>query len=202
MAARVAPCWTIGTGHAPAGSVADRFRKGDRARGITRGRYAARMSERANALAREFAAANAELIALLESATPEQWRERTEDEGELRPVSVIAHHVATAHPRIARRVEAFAHGEAVPARQPELFDERNARHWRDNPEPEQRATIEFLRQNGAAVAELLSSLTDSELERTASEDPGAPRMTTSEVIEQRQIGHVHTHLATIRTVLG
>ena len=160
------------------------------------------MGERGGDFARQFAAANDELIALLESATPEQWRQRTDDEGELRPVSVIAHHVATAHPRIARRVEAFAHREAVPARQPELFDERNARHWRDNPEPEQVATIELLRQNAAAVAELLASLSDADLERTASEGPGEPVMTTAEVIEQRQIGHVRAHLASIKTVFG
>ena len=117
-------------------------------------------------------------------------------------MSVVAHHVATAHPRIARRVESFAHREAVPARQPELFDERNARHWRDNPEPEQVATIELLRQNAAAVAELLASLSDADLERTASEGPGEPVMTTAEVIEQRQIGHVRAHLASIKTVFG
>ena len=58
------------------------------------------MTTRAEALARRFAAANDELIALLERATPEQWRQRTEDEGELRAVGVIADHVALAHPRI------------------------------------------------------------------------------------------------------
>jgi hypothetical protein len=154
------------------------------------------------ALAQRFAAANDELIALLESATPDQWRVRTHDEGELRPLSVIAHHVASAHPRIARRVEAFARGHAVPARRPELFDERNAQHWRDNPEPAQAATIQLLRDAGADVAQLLLNLTEEDLARTGQEDPGAPTMTTLEVIEQRQIGHVLTHLASVKTVLG
>jgi hypothetical protein len=76
----------------------------------------------AEALAREFAAANDELIALLERATPRQWRQRTADEGELRPVGVIALHVAWAHAHIARRVEAFAFDRPVLARRPELFD--------------------------------------------------------------------------------
>jgi hypothetical protein len=160
------------------------------------------MSARAEALARQFAEANQELIALLEQATPEQWRQRTADEGELRPVGVIAHHVAVAHARIAQRVEAFAHGRPVPARHPELFDARNAQHARDNPDPDQRATLDLLRQSGAAVAALIAGLSDVELERTASEDPGAPGMTTAEVIEQRQIGHVRSHLATLKTVLS
>ena len=128
------------------------------------------MSARAEALAQQFAQANNDLIALLAHATPAQWRQRTADEGELRPVGVIAHHVALAHPRIAQRVEAFAHGRPVPARHPELFDTRNAQHARDNPEPDQRATLELLRESGAVVAALIAGLSDVQLERTASED--------------------------------
>jgi hypothetical protein len=52
------------------------------------------------------------------------------------------------------------------------------------------------------VAALIAGLSDAGLERMASEDPGAPLMTTAEVIEQRQIGHVRSHLAAIRTVLS
>jgi hypothetical protein len=159
------------------------------------------VSARAEALARNFSAANDELIALLEHATPEQWRQRTLDEGELRPVGIIALHVADAHPRIARRVEAFAHGSEVQARHPELFDQRNAQHARENPDPNQQSTINVLRENGARVAELIRGLSDAELDRTSSEDPEAPQMTTAEVIEQRQIGHVRGHLAVIATVL-
>ena len=159
------------------------------------------MSARAWALARQFAEANHDLIALLEHATPAQWRQRTADEGELRPVGVIAHHVAVAHTHIAQRVDAFAHRRPVPARHPELFDQRNARHARDNPDPDQRATLDLLRWSGAAVVALIAGLSDVELERTAAEDPGAPLMTTADVIELRQIGHVRGHLATIRTAL-
>jgi hypothetical protein len=160
------------------------------------------MSARAEALARQFAAANDDLLALLEQATPEQWRQRTADEGELRPVGLIAHHVAEGHARIAQRVDAFAQARPVPARRPELFDERNAQHARDNPDPDQRATLDLLRANGAAVAALIAGLSDAELERTASEDPGAPLMTTADVIELRQIGHVRSHLATIKTAFS
>lgn len=160
------------------------------------------MSSRAEVLSRQFAAANDELVALLEQASSDQWRQRTSDEGELRPVGVIAHHVAEAHPRIAQRVDAVAHGRPVPARHPELFDERNARHAQDNPDPDQRVTIDLLRQRGAAVVALIAGLSDPDLERTASEDSAAPVLTTAEVIELRQIGQVRSHLASIRTVLG
>jgi hypothetical protein len=159
------------------------------------------VSARARSLAEAFASANDELIALLLRASPDQWRQRTPDEGELRAVGVIAHHVAEAHVRIARRVAAFARGEPVPARHPELFDKRNAREAQEQPEPDQRATIERLKETGAAVSELIASLSDQELDRTASEDAGAPLMTTAQVIEQRQIGHVLSHLSTIRSGL-
>ena len=154
----------------------------------------------AEELARAFAAANAELIALLEDASPEQWRALTADEGELRPVGVIAHHVAWAHRHISRRVEAFATGQPVPPRRPERFDERNARHALENPDPDRAATLALLRADGAAVQALIAGLSDAQLARTSSEDPGAQTMTTAEVIEQRQIGHVRGHLAAIRTV--
>jgi hypothetical protein len=105
------------------------------------------MSALAEALARQFSEANSELIALLEQAAPDQWRARTADEGEMRAVGIITHHVAWAHRHIARRVKAFAHGSEVPARHPELFDERNARHARENPDPNLRMTIELLRED-------------------------------------------------------
>jgi hypothetical protein len=159
------------------------------------------VSPRAEDLARRFTAANDELIGLLERASPEQWRQRTADEGELRSVGVIAHHVAGGHARIAQRVDAFARAQPVPERHPELFDQRNAQHARENPDPDQQATIELLRQRGADVASLISGLSDIELDRTSTEDPGATPMTTTEVIEQRQIAHVLTHLASIKTGL-
>jgi hypothetical protein len=159
------------------------------------------VSAYAEDLAQRFAAANDELIALLASATPEQWRSVTADEGELRSVAVIAHHVAEAQVRIARRVAAFAAGETVPARRPELFDARNAAEARDNPEPDQRATIARLRDTGAVVRDQIVGLSDADLERTGVEDAGAEILTTAQVVELRQIGHVRTHLASIRTVL-
>jgi hypothetical protein len=159
------------------------------------------MSSRAHNLARDFTAANEELLALLEQASPDQWRCRTADEGELRSVGVIAHHVAEGHVRISRRVEAFATGHPVPARRPELFDARNAQEALDNAEPDQRATIERLRQTGGAVAALIAGLSDAQLERTATEDDGADILSTAEVVELRQIGHVRGHLASIRTAL-
>jgi parvulin-like peptidyl-prolyl isomerase len=159
------------------------------------------MSSRARDLARELSTVNDELLALLERASSEQWRRQTADEGEVRSVGVVAYHVAIAHTRIARRVEAFATGQPVPAREPQLFDARNAQQARDNPEPDQRETLALLQRNGVAAAALVAGLSDAALARTASEDPGAEVLTTEQVIELRLIGHVRSHLATIRSAL-
>src|SRR5439155_24384124 len=86
-------------------------------------------------------------------------------------------------------------------RRPELFDERNARHAQENPNPDRNATIDLLRHGGAAVIALIARLTDLELDRRAQEDPDAPMLTTADIIRLRQIGHVQSHLDAIRTVL-
>jgi len=159
------------------------------------------VSARAERLARDFLAANGELIELVEHATPDQWRELTRDEGELRPAGVIAYHVAWAHQHINQRVRAFAAGQPVPPRRPDLFDERNARQAREHPSPDRQETVAWLRRDGEAIAAMIAGLTDAQLDRRAREDPDAPEMTTADVIEQRQIGHVRGHLATLESVL-
>ena len=40
-------------------------------------------------------------------------------------------------------MESSAYGRPVLARRPELFDERNARHARDNPDPDQQAMLDL-----------------------------------------------------------
>ncbi len=62
-----------------------------------------------------------------------RWRTRS--------LGVIAHHVAWAHAHINARVRAFAERHSVPARRPDLFDERNARLARENPDPRQNETL-------------------------------------------------------------
>jgi DinB superfamily len=158
------------------------------------------MSAHAQRLAKEFAEANDALIRVLEGLTPAQWCQRTRDEGELRPIGVIAHHVAWGHRHINQRVRAFADGSPVPPRRPDLFDERNARLARENPNPDQAATIAWLRREGEDITVMIAGLTDAQLQRRAREDPLAPELTTAEVIELRQIGHVRGHLASITSV--
>jgi hypothetical protein len=78
----------------------------------------------------------------------------------------------------------------------------NARHAREHPDPDQQETIAWLRRDGEAVASVIASLSDAQLDRRARENADAEELTTEEVIRQRQVGHVRGHLVSIATVLG
>jgi hypothetical protein len=150
-------------------------------------------------LAAELRSVNEELARLLEGLSDEQWRMPVSDE--LRPVGVVALHVARAHPRINERVRALASGTPVPPRRPELFDERNRREAESHPDPDRGETIALLRDNCAEAAALIEHLNDEQLHRAGEEEPGVPT-TAERVIELRQIGHVRAHLASIRETVG
>ena len=155
------------------------------------------MSPRAERLAAELEAVNEELARYLEQLTPEEWLSPTRaDDDELRPVGVVALHVAEAHLNINARVMALASGGEVPPRRPELFAERNARHAAENPRPDQAATIDLLRRNGGIAAARVRQLTDAELDRPG-EVSGEPATAETEM-QKRQLNHVRSHLESIR----
>jgi len=154
-------------------------------------------SRRAEVLAAEFEAANELFAVYLERLGPEEWLAPTKaDDEELRPVGVVALHVAESHLGINARVTALAAGTEVPARRPEIFAERNARHAEANPEPDQVETIALLRRNGSLVAARFRALTDEELDRPG-EVSGEPATAETE-FSGRQMTHLRSHFASIR----
>jgi hypothetical protein len=154
-------------------------------------------SLRSEALAAEFEAANELFAVYLERLSPEQWQEKTRaDDEELRPVGVVALHVAESHLNINARVLALAAGTEVPARRPELFAERNARHAAANPDPDQAETIALLRRNGSTVASRFRELTAEDLDRPG-EVSGEPATAESE-FSGRLMNHIRSHYASIK----
>jgi hypothetical protein len=155
------------------------------------------MSGRSELLAAELEAVNEELAGYLEALSAEEWLSPTRaDDGEVRPVGVVALHVAEAHLNISARVTALASGGVVPPRKPERFAERNAQHAAENPHPDQAATIDLLRRNCAIVAARVRALNDRELDRPG-EVSGEPATAETE-IQKRQLNHVRSHLESIR----
>ena len=152
---------------------------------------------RAERLAAALEAANEEFAAHLEGLSPEQWLAPTgANDDEVRPVGVVALHVAEAHLNINARVMALAAGGEVPPRRPELFADRNAHHAAANPRPDQAETIELLRRNAGIVATRLRALSDEELDRPG--EVGGEPATAETEFDRRQLSHLRSHLASIR----
>jgi uncharacterized damage-inducible protein DinB len=157
------------------------------------------MSERTTALADRFEQANGEIIETVERCSDAQWRAKTSGEGW--PVGVVAHHVAEGHKAIAGLVQLIATGQPLPGLTREKLDEMNAEHAKQHANCTKAETLQLLRTAAATAAATIRGLSDDQLERTASV-LGGPPMSAQQAIDRILIGHVHEHLANIKTAVG
>ena len=84
------------------------------------------MSERSEALAKQFEQVTGTLAELIEGCSDQQWQARCA--GETWPVGVTAHHVASGHIAAASFVEMLANGQPLPPLSMEMIDQMNAQH--------------------------------------------------------------------------
>ncbi len=155
---------------------------------------------RTAALATEFEAINAEVIAAVSECSDEQWRQATTDDG--RTVGVIAHHVGETNGAFAGIIERLAAGESyTPNVSMDEVHESNAKHARENATIGKLETLDVLRTNGEAILRALASIDDGTLDRVAGTF-GGHEMTVNQVMEWVVIGHAAEHLGTIRNTLG
>ncbi len=154
------------------------------------------MTERAEALATKFEAANNDLIATVEAASDEQWKTVCAEEGW--SVGVVAHHIAGGHPLIAGLVGALASGVDIPALTMEQIDQSNKEYAVEFASVNKDETLEMLRTGGAAAAVAVRGLSDEQLDRTSTVMAGAPDMSVEQVIENVLIHSVTGHHASIK----
>lgn len=159
-------------------------------------------SERAQALADQFVAANNEMIATVEGLSEEQWRTTMADEG--RPVAVVAHHVAGALRAVSGWVRTVASGQPLP---PELthefIDQTNAVHAEKHANPTKAEVLDLLHRNGQATEAMIRGLSDEELDRTTDSPFFADHpVPARSVIKYVLIAHVTNHLRDIKATLG
>ena len=159
-------------------------------------------SERAQALADQFAAAKNEMIATVEGCSDEQWHTKMADEG--RPVAVVAHHVAGALRAVSGWVRTVASGQALP---PELthefIDQTNAVHAQKHADPTQAEVVELLRKNGQAAEAMIRGLSDEELDRTTDSPFFADHpVPTRSIIKHVLTAHITNHNQDIKETLG
>jgi hypothetical protein len=159
------------------------------------------LSERAAALAAAFERANDAVIESIADCSDAELQ--TACPGEGWPVVVVAHHLALSYPAIAGMVQLLATGQIVPPLSMSDLDAFNAQHAEDAANVTREETLQLLRENGSAAAELLRAFTDQQLDTTAvlSFTGGQP-WSAADLIERGLIGHPLEHGQSIKTALG
>jgi len=153
------------------------------------------MSERAEALARQFEAVNDDAIATVEKLNDEQWRRTT---GEGWTVAACAHHASSSHEGIQQWVGALASGVAVPPASLDDFHEPNAKHAKEYADCPKTVVLDELRTKGPAAAAFLRTLSDEQLDRQVDVLRGMPRWRIQDVVERILIGHAVEHIGSVK----
>lgn len=154
---------------------------------------------RTEALTARFQEINDGLVAALEGCTEEAWARPTSAEGWT--VAAVAHHVAEVQGAFVHMVRTLADGATFsPGSSIDDVHESNARHAREHAAAGKPETLTLLKDNRAAIVELLHRLTDADLDRPAGIFGGHP-LTVEQVVEYVVIGHAREHLESVRATL-
>jgi hypothetical protein len=158
------------------------------------------MSQRAAGLADRLESINAELIAAVEGCSQTAWT--SECSGEGWPIGVTAHHVAESYLGFKSLIEGIANGADLPPITPEILDASNAQHAQEAAGCTAAETLDLLRTNGRALAEMVRGLSDQQLDRSAPLALAGGASISAEKMAEFMIGHPTDHLASIRAALG
>ncbi len=156
-------------------------------------------SERAAALADDFAAANADALEFARSCTESEWALTVPGEGWT--VGVVLHHIAERHAHGARWLEDMARGEGV-AETAEDIDRANAAHEVRAEAVGPAETVALLEANGDVLEKVLRGFSDEELDRTAPFGPAGGRRLPTEDLAAVPARHTHEHLSHARGAVG
>ncbi len=152
-------------------------------------------SERAGALADDFATANAEATAFVRGCSDDEWNRTVPGEGW--SVAVVLHHIAVSHGHGVRWLTDMRSGEGV-TDTAEGIDRENAAHAVRMERVGKDETVTLLEQNGAELEEALRSLSEDELDRSAPFGPAGGRALPTEALAAVAARHTREHLAHAR----
>ncbi len=158
------------------------------------------MSQRAQELAQRFTAANADLIRYIESCSEEELDRVTTGEGW--PVRVAAHHIAVSHEPVAGLAQLIASGQPLPPLTMEMFHHGNAQHAAEHATVSKQAIIDTLQSGGAKASAIVSELSDEALDRSSHLTLFNTDISAQGAIENILIGHIGSHLESIKAVVG
>ena len=156
-------------------------------------------SERAAALAADFAAANEEARQFAGSCTDADWHRNVP--GEDWTVGVVLHHIAEGHTNGLRWLRSMASGEGV-SESAEDIDKANAAHATRAGSVGQVETTLPLANNGVLLEQALRALTDEELDRSAPFGPADGRMLPTGDLAAVAARHTRSHLSSALSAIG
>ena len=158
------------------------------------------MSQRAQALVQRFNSANTELISYIEGCTEEELDRVTVGEGW--SVRVTAHHLAVSHEPVAGLAQLLGSGQPLPSLTLEMFHHGNAQHAAEYATVSKQTILNTLHSGGAQASAIVNGLSDEALDRAGHLSLLNADITAQEVIENILIGHISSHLASIKAVVG
>lgn len=158
------------------------------------------MSQRAQELVQRFITANDGLIQYIEGCSEADLDQVTAGEGW--PVRVAAHHIAVSHEPVAGLAHLIANGQPLPALTMEMFHQMNAQHAAEHATASKAAILDTLRSGGDKAAAIVSGLSDEALDRVGHLALINSDISTQAVIENILIGHISSHLESIKAAVG
>ena len=158
------------------------------------------MGARNEALATQFEAKAQEAVAVLEQLSAADWKKVTE--AERWTVGVTAHHLAGALEAVAGLVTAIVAGQSRGLFTRAMLDEMNARHAQEHANCTKADTVALLKRGAAAAAAVVRGLHDDQLATSGTVFTDAPPMTAEQLITAGLLGHIDTHLGSIRRTVG
>lgn len=158
------------------------------------------MNQRVQELVQRFNTANAELISYIEGCSEADLDRVTEGEGW--SVRVAAHHIAASHEPVAGLVQLIASGQPLPPLTIDMFHQMNAQHAAEHATVSKRAILDDLRNGGAKANAIVSGLSDEALDRSGHLSLFNTDMSAQAAIENILIGHIGSHLASIKATVG
>ena len=157
------------------------------------------MSDRANDLADRFEKANADLVAMLERLSDDQWQNTLDGEGW--PVGVGACHIAEHYSNLAQLVDIAANGKPIPDWAPKTLgdlDKLNAEIAARNAGCSREQALDMLRTNAARTTEQLRALSDAQLDRKIVLPAVGNEFSAEQITQMMLIGHIAMHAPSIQ----
>lgn len=159
------------------------------------------MSKRADNLAENLEKGAQALASFASNLTESEWHKPLPQDG--RKIGVVIHHVATVYPLEIKLAQGVAKGDPVVGLHMDGIHKMNQGHAVDNDAVSKEEAIRVLKQNSAAAANAIRTLTDEELDTAVpvSLYADAP-LTCQFVLEDHAVRHSYHHLAKMRAALN